>query len=110
MLNNLHLSCLIQEQAQRYQERVALSYRDYESNSWVNVSWREFSEMVSAVSHSLLDLGVREGENIAVFSQNKPECLYTDFGAYGVRAATVPFYATSSGAQVSYMINDASVR
>lgn len=110
MLNNLHLSRLVHEQAKIYQERPALSYRDYDRDCWISVTWRKFAAMVSSVSHSLVELGVAECENIAVFSQNKPECLYVDFGAYGARVVTVPFYATSSGAQVSYMVNDASVR
>ena len=55
-------------------------------------------------------MGVKVQENIATFSQNKPECLFVDFGAYGVRAVTIPFYATSSGAQVVYMMNDAEIR
>ena len=54
--------------------------------------------------------GVDVQENLAVFSQNMPECLYVDFGAYGVRAVTIPFYATSSESQVVYMVNDAEIR
>lgn len=110
MLNNCHLSGLIHEQAKRYGERAALSYRDYERGEWLPVSWNKFSATVKAVSRSLLSLGIGVQENIAVFSQNKPECLYVDFGAYGVRAVTIPFYATSSGTQVAYMMNDAGVR
>jgi long-chain acyl-CoA synthetase len=45
-----------------------------------------------------------------VFTQNKPEGVCVDFGTYGVRAVSIPFYATSSEAQIQYMINDASVR
>ena len=110
MLNNCHFSKLIHEQAARYGERTALTWRDYSRDCWVPVSWREFAGKVGDVSRSLLALGAGVQENIAVFSQNKPECLYVDFGAYGVRAVTIPFYATSSGAQVAYMINDAGVR
>lgn len=44
------------------------------------------------------------------FSQNKPETHFVDFGAYGIRAVTIPFYATSSGSQITYMINDADIR
>lgn len=110
MLNNLHLSKLIPEQAKRYGEREALSYRDYDCGRWLSVTWNQFSETVKAVSQALLRFGVAVQENVAVFSQNKPECLYVDFGAYGVRAVTVPFYATSSAAQVTYMMNDAAVR
>ena len=58
----------------------------------------------------MIELGIGIQENIAVFSQNKPECLYVDFGAFGVRAVTVPFYATSSEAQVHYMVGDAEIR
>lgn len=110
MLNNCHLSKLIHKQAERYQEKVALSYRDYDINAWRAITWRKFAAQVNDVSHSLLALGVGVQENIAVFSQNKPECLFVDFGAYGIRAVTIPFYATSSGAQVSFMIKDAEVR
>lgn len=110
MINNLHLSKLIPEQAKRYGARTAMTYRDYDCGCWKPISWNEFSETVHRVSLALLSLGVARQENVAVFSQNKPECLFVDFGAYGIRTVTVPFYATSSGAQVTYMMNDASVR
>jgi long-chain acyl-CoA synthetase len=55
-------------------------------------------------------LGVEVQENIGVFTQNKPESLFMDFGAFGVRAVTVPLYATSSEAQVHYILEDASIR
>jgi long-chain-fatty-acid-coA ligase len=36
--------------------------------------------------------------------------LYTDFGAYGIKAITIPFYATSSEQQIQFIINDAEIR
>lgn len=58
----------------------------------------------------MMALGVRVQENMGVFSQNKPECLYVDFGAFAVRGVTIPLYATSSEAQVHYILEDASIR
>ena len=110
MLNTSPLSVLIHEQAKVYGERTALSYRDYSTAVWKTISWNEFSRRVALVSHALLKLDVGEQENIAVFSQNKPESVCVDFGAYGIRAVSIPFYATSSEAQVQYMVNDASIR
>ena len=110
MLNTSPLSVLIHEQAKVYGERTALSYRDYETATWKTISWNEFSQRVSLVSNALLKLGVGVQENIAVFSQNKPEGVCVDFGTYGIRAVSIPFYATSSEAQIQYMINDASIR
>lgn len=110
MLNPSHFSKLIHEQANKYQDAVAMKYRDYGIGKWLPITWREFSDKVLQMSKSLLSMGVKVQENIATFSQNKPECLFVDFGAYGVRAVTIPFYATSSGAQVVYMMNDAEIR
>lgn len=110
MLNTSSLSVLIHEQAKVYGERTALSYRDYADGSWHTISWNRFSQMVSLVSNALLKQGVEVQENVAVFSQNKPESVCVDFGAYGIRAVSIPFYATSSEAQIQYMINDASIR
>lgn len=110
MQNPSPLSTLIHSQAKRYGERTALMWRDYESGHWNDVSWNDFSSRVRQVSNALLELGVGVQENIVVFSQNMPECLYVDFGAYAVRAVTIPFYATSSEMQVKYMVSDAKVR
>lgn len=110
MQNRCHLSRLIQSQAERYGERTALMYRDYAQGAWLSVSWNAFADSVCRVSRALIALGVDTQERVAVFSQNKPECLYVDFGAYGVRGVTIPFYATSSVSQVSYMMNDAEIR
>lgn len=104
------MSDLIQNQAKKFGNRVALKYKNYETGNWDTVSWNMFADIVSSVSNALLELGVDIQENIGVFSQNKPECLYVDFGAYGIRAVTIPFYATSSETQVHYMLTDASIR
>lgn len=95
-MSSSFLSVLIQRQAGKYGDRVALRYRDYKTETWIPVSWNQFAATVKTVSNALIELGIGIQENIAVFSQNKPECLYVDFGAFGVRAVTVPFYATSS--------------
>lgn len=110
MLNTSFLATLIHEQAKIYGDKTVMSYRDYDKNEWIPITWNEFSDTVNKVSNALLALGVNVQENIAVFSQNKPECLYVDFGAYGIRAVTIPFYATSSEALISYMVDDAEIR
>lgn len=110
MQTKCHLSVLIHEQARKYGSRTALTFRLFGKNTWESVSWEHFSQRVKQVSNALLELGVRPQDNLAVFSQNCVEYLYTDFGAYGVRAVTIPFYATNSEQQIQFMINDAQVR
>lgn len=110
MQNTSPLSRLIHSQAERYGRRVALRYRDYEQGCWRDITWNDFSQRVRIASNALLALGVGVQENLAVFAQNMPQSLITDFAAYGIRAVTIPFYATSSEMQVKYMVSDASIR
>ena len=110
MQNRSHLSVLIHSQAKKYGNRTALVRQDFGGSKWTNVSWNQFSANVKKVSNALLALGLKPQDKIAVFSQNCAEYLYTDFGAYGIRVVSIPFYATTSGQQVQYMVNDASVR
>ncbi|WP_315578111.1 long-chain fatty acid--CoA ligase [Hoylesella oralis] len=110
MQTKCHLSVLIHEQAKKYGMRDAITFRNFGSLKWKTVSWNQFSLRVKQVSNAMLNLGVKPQENIAVFSQNCIQYLYTDFGAYGIRAASVPFYATSSEQQIQYVLNDANVR
>ena len=110
MQTNSHLSVLIHDQAKIYGNRESLIYKDFGGSQWKSASWNTFSKTVKQVSNSLLNLGVKVQENIGVFSQNAVQYVYTDFGAWGVRAVTIPFYATTSEDQVQYMINDAQIR
>ena len=109
-MSQTRFSVLIHQQAKKYGDRVALKHRDYKSNIWIPTSWNQFSEAVRTVSNALIGMGVEVQENIGVFTQNKPESLFVDFGAFGVRAVTVPLYATSSESQVHYILEDAQIR
>jgi putative coA ligase len=104
------LSVLIHEQAKKYGQRDALTFRRFGSREWQTVSWNQFSLRVKQVSNALLNLGAKPQQAIGVFSQNCIQYLYTDFGAYGVNVISIPFYATTSEQQIQYMVNDAQVR
>ena len=110
MQTKCHLSALVHEQAKKYGQAPALTFKNFGSEQWKTVSWNQFSIRVKQVSNALLNLGVKPQENIAIFSQNSIHYLYTDFGAYGIRSVTIPFYATSSEQQVQYVVNDAKIR
>ena len=96
--------------AAKYGERAAFTYKDFGSSVWKKISYNRFSQLVKQASNALLNLGAKPHDKIAVFSQNCLQYLVTDFGAYGVKLVSIPFYATASEQQIQYMINDAQVR
>lgn len=110
MQTRCHLGVLLSKQAEKYGERRMMRYRPFGDKQWHSQSWATAAKMADVVAGGLLDLGVEVQEKVGVFSQNCAEYIYCDFGAWAVRAVTIPFYATSSEQQIQYMINDARVR
>ncbi|MDR1939140.1 MAG: AMP-binding protein, partial [Tannerellaceae bacterium] len=108
-MNNPHFAELIHKQAKKYDTHTALKYRNDETGKWQKISWRELSDLVMLTAKAMAEFGVAEHENIGLYSQNMPQCLVTDFAAFANRAVPVPMYATSSPAQVDYIINDAAI-
>ena len=105
-----HLSVLIDLQAKKYSDRTALEYKDFGGKEWKKVSWNEFAKQTRRASMAMLALGVGIQEKIGIFSQNSLQYVFTDFGAWGIRACSVPFYATTSEETIAFMVNDAHIR
>ena len=104
-MNNMtyhHLSVLVHRRAEKYGDKVALKYRDYETSQWIPITWNQFSQTVRQVANALVELGVQEEENIGIFSQNKPECLYVDFGAFACGDHTSVCYQFTGTSAVHY--------
>lgn len=105
-----NFSNLIRRQAEKYGNREVFRHKDYKTNQWVSTSWNKFSQQVDTIAKALAELEVKEQENLATYTQNKPEGLIIDFAAYANRAVIVPLYATSSLSQIEYIINEAEIR
>lgn len=104
------LSNLIHARASFYGPRPAMRHREPGTAEWKSISWNEFASLVDVCANAMAVLGIEEGERVGVFSQNMPEVLCVNFAIYSNRAVAVPLYATSSSAQVEYIVNDAGIR
>ena len=105
-----HYAELIHKQAEKYRNRTALKYRDDATGKWQKISWIEFAENIRLTAEAMADSGIEVQENIGVYSQNMPQCLYTYFGAYANRVVDIPMYATSSPSQIAFIVENAQIR
>ena len=85
-----HLALMVQERAEKWAKRPALRYKDLITQSWKEFSWSELEERARAIALGLVELGVQEGEAVAIFSANSPAWTIADFGAQFARAVSVP--------------------
>ena len=51
-----HLSVLVHRQAEKYGDKVALKYRDYETAQWIPISWNQFSGTVRQAANAFVAL------------------------------------------------------
>ncbi|MDR2087660.1 MAG: long-chain fatty acid--CoA ligase [Dysgonamonadaceae bacterium] len=105
-----HLSHLVHQNAGKFGDEEAIKVRNNSSGTWDSISWNDFSKKVITVAEALCHMGVKPNTNTGIYSQNRVECLYVDFGAFANRAVVVPMYATASIPQISYIIKETEIK
>lgn len=84
-VDGLTIGQVLSETANKYADREALVFPQL-GRRW---TWREFHRDVQRVAKSLLALGVRKGEHVAVWATNVPEWVLLQFGAATMGAVLV---------------------
>jgi long-chain acyl-CoA synthetase len=105
----LHFARLVPEKAAKFGDKTVMRVRDYRMGSWKSISWNEFDRDVTRCAKALIEQSILEKDRVGVFSQNRAECLIAEYAIYSNRAVSVPMYATSTTAQIEYIINDSGM-
>ncbi|MEI7677264.1 MAG: long-chain fatty acid--CoA ligase [Bacteroidales bacterium] len=108
-MTSLHFSKLIQQQADKYGDKIAYRHKNEKTDVWISTSWKQFSQKTHIAAKAFAKIGVKIQENVAICSQNKPEILISEFALFANRAVSVPLYATSSTSQIKYIVNEAEI-
>lgn len=95
---------LIFERAEKHGDKIAL--RAKRKEEWIELTWRKFGEKVQQAAKALLEMGLQEGQMIAIFSPNMPECTIIDIAALSIRCIPVYIYPTNTVSQALYIVND----
>jgi long-chain acyl-CoA synthetase len=66
---------------------------------WRSLSYREVGRRVRELALGLYDLGIRSGDKLAIWSENRPEWNIADLAALALGAVDVPVYATQARSQ-----------
>jgi long-chain acyl-CoA synthetase len=77
---------------------------------WIPVSSGAFLARARRLALGLYSLGVRYGDRVALFSENRHEWTLADAACLLAGALDVPIYATQAPPQVRYILNDSGAR
>jgi long-chain acyl-CoA synthetase len=108
-METLHFAEIIAGQAKKYGDRTAFYHRKNITDEWISLSWNSMSEQVNALAKRLFEMGLKEGDRIGQFSNNMVENMISDYAVFANRAVVVPMYATSTAAQIEFIINDSAI-
>ena len=73
---------------------------------WTDLSYGELAERVQAASVGLRELGIRDGDRVAILSENRPEWAIADYACLAARCTNVPIYPTLPARQAEYILHD----
>jgi long-chain acyl-CoA synthetase len=77
---------------------------------WQVLSSQEFLRRVAGLADAFVELGVKPGDRVGLFSPNCPEWHTADFAISGSGAVTVPVYFNESPDRTSYILNHAGAK
>jgi len=94
----------IQYQNNNFPQEKSLVYK--EDDTWRSYSSQEFINIANKVSRSLLALGIKPNDKIAlIVPVNQPKWHFLDIGILQIGVQNVPLYATLSEKDYQYVLN-----
>ena len=93
------------ENAKKYPDKVALSFKD-NSGNWVPQSWSEFYSSTELISRSLIACGVNKNDKVSIYSYNRREWVECYAAIQIINAAAVGVYHTCSSSEVEWIVNN----
>ena len=93
---------------EKFPDKDALRFR--RAGKLRQYTYREFGEMIQALTHGLAAMGLKAGDKIAILSNNRPEWTIADFAGLSLRCVVVPIYQTLPPNQIAYILKDSETR
>ncbi|MFY9398084.1 MAG: long-chain fatty acid--CoA ligase [Desulfomonilia bacterium] len=99
---------IFHNRAEKYQYEPCIRYK--KDGRYTAISWKEMQRMVTNLGLGLISLGVEKDDIVTIFSDNCWQWIVSDLAVLSIGAADAPIYATNSGEEAAYIINDSNSR
>jgi long-chain acyl-CoA synthetase len=91
------------------QERTILRYKEHDEG-WVDISWESLRDRVQSLAGFLHREGIRQGDRVALLSENRPEWAVTDLATQLIGGINVSIYTSLPPAKVAYILRDSGAK
>ena len=109
---------LIHRSVERNADREALRWKLTKSQraeasdeaAWTSRTYREMWDWVTGLSLGLRDLGIGDGDSVAIIARTRPEWTVADLASLALGAVTAPIYPQSEAGQAAFVLNNVGAR
>jgi long-chain acyl-CoA synthetase len=91
----------------RNSDRVMLTR---EGDTWRAISAGQLQSWVYATARQLQSWGIHKGDRVVILSENRPEWAVADFACLMLGVVDVPIYATQTGEQCLFVLQNSEAR
>ena len=102
------IPALLARNAATFGDKAA--YREKEYGIWQRWNWGEVAEQVEALALGFLNLGIKEGDFVAVIGRNRPYFYWAMVAAQSVGAIPVPLYNDANAEEMEYVLSHSGAR
>ena len=97
---DITLGDLLDKQAKRYPENDAVIYREKGSR----YSYQEFNSICKLAARAFMKLGINPGDHLAIWAENQPEWLITQFATGKMGAVLVTVNTNYRAMELEYLL------
>ncbi|WP_319824976.1 AMP-binding protein [Thalassovita sp.] len=102
------IPALLQRNATEFGNRPA--YREKEFGIWQSWTWSQAKRQINNLARGLINLGVNEGDFVAIIGRNRPHFYWSMVAAQSVGAIPVPVYQDSAAEEMAYVLDHCGAR
>ena len=100
-LDKTRIGDIVEYNARELPDSIALAFYEF----GLKMTFAEFDDICNQVAKGLMALGVKKGEHIAMWANNLPEWIYTQFGAARAGAVMVTVNTNFRAFELEYLMN-----
>ncbi|RQW43089.1 long-chain fatty acid--CoA ligase [Novosphingobium sp. LASN5T] len=78
--------------------------------AWRAITWREAADRVCLMAEALRGLGLKDGDRVALVSENRPEWCLADLAIMAAGLVTVPTYITNTERDHLHILENSGAR
>jgi long-chain acyl-CoA synthetase len=102
------IPALLHRNASQYAGSAA--YREKDLGIWQSWTWSQTETEIQALALGLINMGVNEGDFIAVIGRNRPYLYWSMVAAQSVGAIPVPLYQDAGAEEMAYVMEHCGAR